>query len=65
MSGEASIRVFEADDDAGGEDWEEWNGQGSFLHHCVAGSAAGVAEHVLMFPLDTYKVRPAPPAPRQ
>lgn len=37
--------------------WEEWNGQGSFLHHCVAGSMAGVSEHVLMFPFDTYKVR--------
>lgn len=38
------------------EGWEEWNGQGSFLHHCIAGSMAGVSEHVLMFPVDTYKV---------
>lgn len=52
MSGEGSIRVVEEDD----LDWEEWDGRGSFLQHCIAGSAAGVSEHVLMFPLDTYKV---------
>ena len=39
------------------EDWEDWNpSKGSFLVHMVAGAAAGVAEHVGMFPLDTYKV---------
>ena len=48
---EASLKALEE------EAWEEWDGQGSFLHHSVAGAAAGVAEHVLMFPLDTYKVR--------
>jgi solute carrier family 25 iron transporter 28/37 len=38
------------------EDWEEWDpSRGSFVHHMIAGSCAGVAEHVLMFPLDTYK----------
>lgn len=37
-------------------EWEEWNGQGSFGHHMVAGSMAGVAEHLCMFPVDTYKV---------
>ena len=36
-------------------DWEEYK-SGSFVHHMIAGSAAGVSEHVLMFPLDTYKV---------
>lgn len=38
-------------------DWEEYSdGSGPFLHHMIAGSAAGVSEHVVMFPLDTYKV---------
>ncbi|CAE7942234.1 mcfF, partial [Symbiodinium sp. KB8] len=38
------------------EDWEEWDpSKGSFVHHMIAGSAAGVMEHVAMFPLDTYK----------
>jgi hypothetical protein len=40
------------------EDWEEWTPEkGSFLHHMMAGSAAGVAEHVSIFPIDTIKVR--------
>lgn len=39
------------------EDWEEWTPEkGSFLNHMVAGSAAGVAEHVSIFPIDTIKV---------
>lgn len=39
------------------EDWEEWTPEkGSFLHHMMAGSAAGVAEHVSIFPIDTIKV---------
>ncbi|GAB9467453.1 hypothetical protein Gpo141_00004797 [Globisporangium polare] len=38
------------------EDWEEWTPEkGSFLHHMMAGSAAGVAEHVSIFPIDTIK----------
>uniref|UniRef100_A0AAV1VED0 Mitoferrin n=1 Tax=Peronospora matthiolae TaxID=2874970 RepID=A0AAV1VED0_9STRA len=38
------------------EDWEEWTPEkGSFVHHMVAGSAAGVAEHVSIFPIDTVK----------
>lgn len=36
-------------------DWEEWDGKGSFLNHCVAGSIAGIAEHTLMYPFDTVK----------
>lgn len=40
------------------EDWEEWDHtKGSFVHHMIAGSAAGVLEHTAMFPFDTYKVR--------
>jgi hypothetical protein len=39
------------------EDWEEWTPEkGSFLHHMLAGSVAGVAEHVSIFPIDTIKV---------
>lgn len=46
---------------SGGDDleeeleWEEWNGQGSFAHHMIAGSMAGVAEHLCMYPVDTFK----------
>ncbi|CAI5724567.1 unnamed protein product [Peronospora effusa] len=38
------------------EDWEEWTPEkGSFINHMLAGSAAGVAEHVSIFPIDTVK----------
>lgn len=38
------------------DDWEEYDpSKGSFVHHMIAGSAAGVAEHICMFPVDTYK----------
>ena len=36
-------------------EWEEWNGDGLFLHHMIAGSCAGVSEHLSMYPIDTYK----------
>lgn len=36
-------------------EWEEWDGNSPFLHHCVAGSLAGVAEHTLLYPVDTVK----------
>jgi hypothetical protein len=40
------------------EEWEEYDpSKGSFLSHMIAGSSAGVAEHIVMFPVDTYKVR--------
>jgi hypothetical protein len=38
------------------DDWEEWDGRGSFVHHMLAGSAAGLAEHLVMYPVDTFKV---------
>ena len=41
------------------DDWEEWDASGrhgSFLQHTMAGSAARVAEHLFMFPVDYYKV---------
>ena len=37
-------------------EWEEWNpARISFVHHLIAGSIAGLAEHVSMFPIDTLK----------
>jgi len=36
-------------------EWEEWDGSSPFLHHCIAGSIAGVAEHTLLYPVDTVK----------
>lgn len=39
------------------EDWEEWDpSKGSFVVHMFAGSCAGLAEHIGMFPVDTIKV---------
>eukprot|EP00419_Tripos_fusus_P024405 CAMPEP_0172709776 /NCGR_PEP_ID=MMETSP1074-20121228/55266_1 /TAXON_ID=2916 /ORGANISM="Ceratium fusus, Strain PA161109" /LENGTH=350 /DNA_ID=CAMNT_0013533083 /DNA_START=15 /DNA_END=1067 /DNA_ORIENTATION=- len=35
--------------------WEEWDGKMPFWKHAVAGSCAGIMEHVGMFPLDTLK----------
>mmetsp|Transcript_19096 Transcript_19096/g.67449 ORF Transcript_19096/g.67449 Transcript_19096/m.67449 type:complete len:316 (-) Transcript_19096:139-1086(-) len=38
------------------EEWEEWDRtRDSFFVHALAGSAAGVMEHVAMFPADTIK----------
>lgn len=37
------------------EDWEEWDGVSPFWHHCLAGSVAGLAEHTLIYPLDTVR----------
>lgn len=37
------------------EEWEEWDGSSPFWIHCVAGSFAGVAEHTLVYPLDTVR----------
>lgn len=37
-------------------EWEEWNPEEiSFVDHMVAGSFAGLAEHVSIFPIDTLK----------
>lgn len=37
-------------------EWEEWNpSKISFLNHMLAGSTAGLAEHVSVFPIDTLK----------
>jgi len=37
------------------DDWEEWDGKTPFWQHCIAGSLAGVAEHTLIYPLDTVR----------
>lgn len=37
------------------ENWEDWDSTIPFWKHAVAGSCAGVAEHVFVFPLDTLK----------
>lgn len=40
-------------------DHDEWDpSQGTFAEHMVAGSCAGLGEHVVMYPVDTIKVRP-------
>jgi solute carrier family 25 iron transporter 28/37 len=37
-------------------DWEEWDPKKlSFVDHMMAGSFAGLAEHVAIFPMDTLK----------
>ena len=36
-------------------EWEEWDGKSPFLHHCIAGGVAGIAEHILLYPFDTIK----------
>mmetsp|Transcript_29607 Transcript_29607/g.48850 ORF Transcript_29607/g.48850 Transcript_29607/m.48850 type:complete len:388 (+) Transcript_29607:98-1261(+) len=36
-------------------EFEEWDGTSPFWSHCLAGSLAGVAEHVVVYPLDTVK----------
>jgi solute carrier family 25 iron transporter 28/37 len=37
------------------EEWEEWDGKSPFWVHCIAGSLAGLAEHTLVYPLDTVR----------
>lgn len=36
-------------------EFEDWDGASPFWVHCAAGSMAGVAEHVVVYPLDTVK----------
>lgn len=39
-------------------DFEEWDpSRGTLSEHVIAGSSAGLAEHIVMFPVDTIKVR--------
>lgn len=37
------------------EQWEEWDASSPLWKHAVAGSCAGVMEHIGMYPLDTIK----------
>lgn len=37
-------------------DWEEWDPKRiSFINHMIAGSIAGLVEHISIFPIDTIK----------
>lgn len=37
-------------------EWEEWDpSKISFVHHMLAGSVAGLVEHISIFPIDTIK----------
>lgn len=37
-------------------EWEEWNpSQITFVNHMIAGSVAGLVEHVTIYPIDTIK----------
>mmetsp|Transcript_21897 Transcript_21897/g.31426 ORF Transcript_21897/g.31426 Transcript_21897/m.31426 type:complete len:403 (-) Transcript_21897:295-1503(-) len=36
-------------------EWEEWDGSIPFWTHCLAGGIAGIAEHTLLYPIDTVK----------
>jgi hypothetical protein len=43
-------------DDEDEIEWEEWRpNEISFHHHMLAGSIAGLAEHITFFPVDTIK----------
>lgn len=45
-----------ANEDTEDLEWEEWNPtQITFVNHMIAGSVAGLAEHVSLFPIDTIK----------
>jgi solute carrier family 25 iron transporter 28/37 len=47
-----------ADDHVDDLEWEEWDpSKTTFATHMVAGSFAGLAEHVSIFPLDTLKTQ--------
>ena len=37
-------------------EWEEWNpSKITFVNHMIAGSVAGLVEHVTIYPIDTIK----------
>lgn len=53
---EENDRRLTAEDSDEDIEWEEWKpGQISFYHHMLAGSIAGLAEHITLFPVDTIK----------
>eukprot|EP01040_Poterioochromonas_malhamensis_P005812 gene5812-6252_t len=53
---EEKDRRLTAEDSDEDIEWEEWKpGQISFYHHMLAGSIAGLAEHITLFPVDTIK----------
>merc|ERR1719182_72879 len=46
---------FMSGDEELGLEWEDWDRKSPFIHHCIAGSLAGVTEHTLLYPVDTVK----------
>lgn len=55
IGGDGSAEPQRVDVEVLDDEWEEWDGKSPFLHHCIAGSLAGVAEHTLVYPLDTVR----------
>lgn len=51
----SSAAVVEGDLVLRFEEWEEWDQSVPLWRHAVAGSCAGVVEHIGMYPLDTIK----------
>ena len=52
------LMIFHKDNDMSDQeiDWEEWDASKTyFITHMIAGSFAGLAEHVTLFPVDTLK----------
>ena len=41
-------------------EWEERDESVPFLKHCIAGSCAGIMEHMGLYPIDTLKVSFSP-----
>jgi solute carrier family 25 (mitochondrial iron transporter), member 28/37 len=37
-------------------EWEERDESVPFFKHCIAGSCAGIMEHMGLYPMDTLKV---------
>lgn len=37
-------------------EWEERDNSVPFVKHCIAGSCAGIMEHLGLYPIDTIKV---------
>lgn len=57
MAGSVGNLVLAHKMDDSAFDWEQNVHNLPFLRHMLAGSIAGVAEHCLMFPVDSIKAR--------
>jgi len=54
MSNDFSVQLIQEEEDF---DFEGNRGDSPFYIHMIAGSMAGLMEHVAMYPLDTIKVK--------